>query len=89
MKMMRSQASVLPCGLYALAALPAQQISRSSIAQRVMGGKALRCAACGSLNVVAKIEGKYYCFKCGSAVILENSKRMLQELKKKYLESSA
>uniref|UniRef100_A0A7J3X867 RRN7-type domain-containing protein n=1 Tax=Thermofilum pendens TaxID=2269 RepID=A0A7J3X867_THEPE len=54
-----------------------------------MGGKALRCAACGSLNVVAKIEGKYYCFRCGSTVILENSKRMLQELKKKYLESSA
>ncbi|MCC6058972.1 MAG: TFIIB-type zinc finger domain-containing protein [Thermofilum sp.] len=54
-----------------------------------MGRKALRCAVCGSPDVVAKIEGKYYCFKCGSALILENSKKMLQELKRKYLESSA
>lgn len=44
---------------------------------------------CGSPDVVAKIEGKYYCFKCGTALILENSRRMLKELKKKYLDSSA
>jgi len=37
---------------------------------------------------MAKIEGKYYCFKCGSALILESFKKTLQELKRKYLESS-
>jgi len=46
----------------------------------------VRCSVCGSPNVVAKIEGKYYCYECGAKLLRENSRKMLEHLKKKYLE---
>ena len=44
-----------------------------------------RCSVCGSEEVMAKIEGKYYCFKCGSKVIKEHMDRVIEELKRKGL----
>ncbi|RLE83607.1 MAG: hypothetical protein DRJ41_04615 [Thermoprotei archaeon] len=45
----------------------------------------VRCSVCGSKEVMAKIEGKYYCFKCGSKVIKEHMDRVIEELKRKGL----
>lgn len=33
--------------------------------------KEKKCVICGSKNIMAKIEGKYYCHKCGSKIIRE------------------
>jgi len=30
-----------------------------------------KCVVCGSRNIMAKIEGKYYCFNCGSKIVRE------------------
>ncbi|MEM0093996.1 MAG: TFIIB-type zinc finger domain-containing protein [Thermofilum sp.] len=49
----------------------------------------VRCSVCGSPEVAAKIEGKYYCRECGAKLLRENSKRLLEYLKKKYLEKAA
>lgn len=34
---------------------------------------------------MAKIEGKYYCYKCGSHVIKEHMDKVLEDLRKKGL----
>ncbi|ABL79244.1 hypothetical protein [Thermofilum pendens] len=44
-----------------------------------------RCCVCGSEDVCAKIEGKFYCYKCGSRIIVEHSRRIVEELVAKYL----
>lgn len=54
-----------------------------------MSEQVIRCSVCGSQEVAAKIEGKYYCFKCGAQLLRENSRKLLEYLKKKYLEQSA
>jgi len=40
---------------------------------------------CGSRDVIAKIEGKYYCYKCGSRIIKEHMDKVLEELRRKGL----
>lgn len=44
-----------------------------------------RCSICGSPDVVAKIEGKYYCYKCGSKIVLEHSTKIVREYVEKYI----
>ncbi len=43
----------------------------------------VRCEVCGSREVMGKIRGKYYCFKCGSRIIREHTERLLRELSEK------
>ena len=57
-----------------------------SVEEGVAGGGDIRCSVCGSPNVAAKIEGKYYCYECGAKLLRENSRKMLELLKRKYLE---
>ena len=38
----------------------------------------VRCAVCGSRDVMAEIEGKFYCFKCGSKIVRENVLRQIE-----------
>jgi len=45
--------------------------------------KEIRCVKCGSKEVVAKIAGNYYCFKCGAELIREHLAKILDELKRK------
>lgn len=47
----------------------------------------VRCKICGSDDVVAKINGEYYCAKCGMQLILEHSKHIVEDYEKKYLKS--
>jgi len=48
-----------------------------------MSGEEIKCCICGSRDVLALIEGKYYCYRCGSKVIrkklYEQFIRMKQE----------
>jgi DNA-directed RNA polymerase subunit RPC12/RpoP len=44
-----------------------------------------RCSICGSPKIYAKIEGKYYCFECGSRIILEHSTKVVKEYVQKYI----
>jgi ribosomal protein S27AE len=48
-------------------------------------GEKPRCSICGSPDVVAKIEGKYYCYKCGSKIVLEHSTKIVREYVEKYI----
>jgi len=41
-----------------------------------------RCSVCGSPHVTAKIGGKYYCFKCGSKIVMEHAWRVIENYKK-------
>jgi len=47
--------------------------------------KELRCEECGSPNVVARIMGKYYCFKCGSKIVKEHLRKQISIMKEKGL----
>lgn len=40
------------------------------------------CEICGSPNIFAKIEGKYYCFKCGSRLVLEHARKIVKQYRK-------
>jgi DNA-directed RNA polymerase subunit RPC12/RpoP len=48
-------------------------------------GEKPKCSICGSPDVVAKIEGKYYCFRCGSKIVLEHSTKIVREYVEKYI----
>lgn len=37
-----------------------------------------RCSVCGSPHVMAKIGGNYYCFKCGSKIVIEHARRVIE-----------
>ena len=43
--------------------------------------KSIKCSACGSTRVVARIGNKYYCFKCGSKIVRENVLRQIEKWK--------
>jgi len=47
-----------------------------------MVDKEKRCIVCGSKNIMAKIEGKYYCYKCGSKIIKEKIMMQINAWKK-------
>jgi len=42
----------------------------------------LSCKICGSSDIMAKISGEYYCYKCGSKIILENVRKQIEEWKR-------
>lgn len=42
----------------------------------------LSCKICGSSDIMAKISGEYYCYKCGTKIILENVRKQIEEWKK-------
>ncbi|WP_191118489.1 hypothetical protein [Infirmifilum uzonense] len=44
-----------------------------------------RCKICGSENVVAKIEGEYYCAVCGMQLVLDHSRVIVENYEKKFL----
>ena len=44
------------------------------------GSVEAKCCKCGSKKVLAKIQGKYYCYKCGSELLREHIARQLREL---------
>jgi len=48
----------------------------------VLSSREVRCAICGSPNVMAKINGKYYCSNCGSKVVRENVLKQIESWKK-------
>ncbi|MEZ0345624.1 MAG: hypothetical protein ABWK01_03660 [Infirmifilum sp.] len=43
------------------------------------------CKKCGSENVIAKINGEYYCAKCGMELILNHSRIIVENYEKRYL----
>ncbi|RLE62911.1 MAG: hypothetical protein DRJ49_02020 [Thermoprotei archaeon] len=43
----------------------------------------LKCSICGSKDVIALIEGKYYCFKCGSKIVERHVLKQLEELERR------
>ncbi|RLE64755.1 MAG: hypothetical protein DRJ38_04965 [Thermoprotei archaeon] len=45
----------------------------------------VKCSICGSREVLAKIEGKYYCFKCGAKILNEHIKRQIKRMKEEGL----
>ena len=45
--------------------------------------KEIKCAICGSKDVVAIINGKYYCFKCASRIVKKNVLSQLHDLEKR------
>ncbi|MCD6458019.1 MAG: hypothetical protein DRJ44_03800 [Thermoprotei archaeon] len=47
-------------------------------------GKA-KCSVCGSEKVLAKINGKYYCFKCGSKIIDQHIREQIIKMKEEGL----
>ncbi len=47
----------------------------------------VKCSVCGSKEVVALIDGKYYCFKCGSKVVEEHVLKQLREFEKRGMVS--
>ncbi len=49
------------------------------------GAAEVRCSACGSRKVAAKIKGKYYCYECGARIMKEHVDRLIKELKEKGL----
>ncbi|MEM2218372.1 MAG: hypothetical protein QW731_08380 [Thermofilaceae archaeon] len=49
----------------------------------------MKCNICGKEIAVAKIEGKYYCYSCGSQLLKEHVLRLLKELERKGLAISA
>lgn len=57
----------------------------SATSESRVAGPEPRCSVCGSRDVFAKIEGKYYCFKCGSRLVIEHSKKIVEEYVKKYI----
>jgi len=46
-----------------------------------------RCSVCGSTKVMAKIAGKYYCFQCGSKIVISHSRKVIDVYKKTIGES--
>ncbi|MCD6562449.1 MAG: hypothetical protein J7K23_00865 [Thermoproteales archaeon] len=44
-----------------------------------------KCTLCGSPEIMAKINGKYYCFKCGSKIVNEHVRKLIEDLGKKGL----
>lgn len=47
-----------------------------------LSSREIRCVICGSPDVMAKIDGKYYCAYCGSRVVKENVLRQIENWKK-------
>jgi len=45
----------------------------------------VKCSICGSKNVIAIINGKYYCYKCGSKIVNKHVLKVLEEYSKKGL----
>jgi len=44
-----------------------------------------KCSLCGSQEVMAKINGKYYCYKCGSKIVNAHIEKLIEELNKRGL----
>lgn len=42
----------------------------------------VKCAICGSPEVMAEIEGKYYCINCGFKIVRENVLRQIENWKR-------
>jgi len=45
----------------------------------------IKCSICGSREVLAKIEGKYYCFKCGAKILREHLRKQFRKMKEEGL----
>ncbi len=43
----------------------------------------IKCSVCGSPNVMAKIRGRYYCYKCGARLMQEHVTKLLESLREK------
>lgn len=48
----------------------------------VLNSHEVKCVVCGSPNVMAKINGKYYCSNCGSKIVRENVLRQIENWKR-------
>lgn len=44
-----------------------------------------KCSLCGSPEVMAKINGKYYCYRCGSKIVNTHIEKLIEELNKRGL----
>ncbi len=47
-----------------------------------------RCCICGSSEVLAEIDGKFYCLKCGAKIVKEHVLRQIEMWKKLGLVAS-
>ena len=45
----------------------------------------VRCSVCGSRDVLAKIEGKYYCFKCGAKILNDHLRKQVKRMREEGL----
>lgn len=60
-------------------------LKNSDVKQDSRNSTRPRCRICGSEDVIAKIDGEYYCAKCGMDIVLEHSRKIVESYERRYL----